>query len=118
MQTKIAKFALPRALGAFATPAPAEVQAFPSSFHVQEIPTDGAVIHVRIGGNGPAVAMLHGFGDTGDMWAPVATVLGQDHTVVVPHLRGMGLSSPPEGGYDKNAQALDTQQVLTKLQIS
>ena len=28
--------------------------------------------------------MLHGFGDTGDMWAPVAAVLIHNHTVVVP----------------------------------
>src|SRR5258707_8022405 len=117
MQTKTAKFALPLALAAFATPAPAEVRAFPPSFHVQEIPTDGAVIDVRIGGKGPAVVMLHGFGDTGDMWAPVAAVLVQDHTVVVPDLRGMGLSSHPEGGYEKKTQALDIAQVLNKLQI-
>ena len=117
MQTKTAKFALPLALAAFATPAPAEVRAFPPSFHVQEIPTDGAVIHVRIGGKGPAVVMLHGFGDTGDMWAPVAAVLVQGRTVVVPDLRGMGLSSHPEGGYEKKTQALDIAQVLNKLQI-
>jgi pimeloyl-ACP methyl ester carboxylesterase len=117
MQTKTAKFALPLALAAFATPALAEVRAFPPSFQVQEIPTDGAIIHVRIGGKGPAVVMLHGFGDTGDMWAPVAAVLVQDHTVVVPDLRGMGLSSHPEGGYEKKTQALDIAQVLNKLQI-
>jgi pimeloyl-ACP methyl ester carboxylesterase len=117
MQTKIAKFALPLALAAFATPAPAEVRAFPPGFRVQEIPSDGAVIHVRIGGKGPAVVMLHGFGDTGDMWAPVAALLVQDHTVVVPDLRGMGLSSHPEGGYEKKTQAVDIAQVLNKLQI-
>jgi predicted nucleic acid-binding protein len=36
----------------------------------------GATIHVRVGGRGPAVVMLHGFGDTGDMWAPLAAGLG------------------------------------------
>jgi pimeloyl-ACP methyl ester carboxylesterase len=50
--------------------------------------------------------MLHGFADTGDMWAPLAVVLAQDHTVIVPDLRGMGLSSHPEGGYDKKMQAV------------
>ena len=82
-------------------PAAAGVQPFPSNFKAQDIQTDGATIHVRVGGHGPAVVMLHGFADTGDMWAPLAIVLARDHTIVVPDLRGMGLSSHPETGYDK-----------------
>jgi pimeloyl-ACP methyl ester carboxylesterase len=61
--------------------------------------------------------MLHGFGDTGDMWAPVASVLAKDHVVIVPDLRGMGLSSHPEGGYDKKTQARDIAAVMDKLKI-
>ena len=61
--------------------------------------------------------MLHGFGDTGDMWAPVAAVLVQDHTVIVPDLRGMGLSSHPDSGYDKKTQARDIAQVMDKLNV-
>ena len=38
------------------------------------------------------------------MWAPLAAELARDHTVVVPDLRGMGLSSHPAGGYDKKTQ--------------
>jgi pimeloyl-ACP methyl ester carboxylesterase len=59
--------------------------------------------------------LLHGFGDTGDMWAPLAANLARDHTVVVPDLRGMGLSSQPPGGYDKRTQAADIRSVLTTL---
>ncbi len=72
---------------------------FPANFHTQKLQTDGAIIHVRVGGQGPAVALLHGFGDTGDMWAPMAAELARDNRVVVPDLRGMGLSSHPAGGY-------------------
>jgi pimeloyl-ACP methyl ester carboxylesterase len=61
--------------------------------------------------------MLHGFGDTGDMWAPVVEVLVQNHTVIVPDLRGMGLSSHPEGGYDKKSQAGDIARILDRLNI-
>ncbi len=100
-----------------AVSASAEVQPFPSSFRTEDISTDGATIHVRIGGKGSTVVMLHGFGDTGDMWAPIAAVLAHDHTVVVPDLRGMGLSSHPEGGYDKKTQARDIAQVLDKLNV-
>ena len=51
------------------------IKSFPKNFRIQKVKVDGATIHVRAGGKGPAVVMLHGFGDTGDMWAPVAAVL-------------------------------------------
>ena len=88
-----------------------DVPSYPSSFRTEEIATRGATIHVRVGGSGPAVVLLHGFGNTGDMWAPVAADLVRDHRVVVPDLRGLGLSSKPEGGYDKKTQAPDVASV-------
>ena len=93
------------------------IGAFPSDFQTQEIKTDGATLHVRVGGRGPAVVLLHGFGDTGDMWSLLAAQLSHDHTVIVPDLRGMGLSSHPDGGYDKRTQAGDIWAVLTQLGI-
>jgi pimeloyl-ACP methyl ester carboxylesterase len=90
---------------------------FPANFRTQEIQADGATIHVRVGGQGPAVVLLHGFGNTGDMWALLAAELAHDHRVVVPDLRGMGLSSHPAGGYDKKTQAADIRSVLTQLGI-
>jgi pimeloyl-ACP methyl ester carboxylesterase len=97
--------------------AAAKVEPFPPSFRVMQIKTDGASIHVRVGGTGPAVLLLHGFGDTGDMWQPLAVVLAHSHTVVVPDLRGMGLSSHPDEGYDKKTEARDLAQVLAQLKI-
>ncbi|HEY3586148.1 MAG TPA: alpha/beta hydrolase, partial [Myxococcaceae bacterium] len=105
------------ALMLLAWPASADVPPYPSSFRTLEIPTRGATIHVRVGGSGPAVVLLHGFGDTGDMWAPLAADLVRDHRVIVPDLRGMGLSSKPEGGYDKKTQALDVADVLDALKV-
>ena len=99
------------------TPAVA-VEPFPSGFHTQEINTNGTTLHVRIGGQGAAVVMLHGFGDTGDMWAPAAAALVKNHTVVVPDLRGMGLSTHPEQGYTKKNQAVDIAGVMDALKIS
>jgi pimeloyl-ACP methyl ester carboxylesterase len=98
-------------------PADARVEPFPRGIRFERIETDGAVIHVRVVGKGPAVIMLHGFGDTGDMWAPLAAALVKDHTVIVPDLRGMGLSSHPETGYEKKNQAGDIVRVLDKLKI-
>ena len=101
-----------------ASAAIAQVRPFPADFCVEDIDTGGAMIHVRVSGKGPAVVLIHGFGDTGDMWAPLATELARDHTVVVPDLRGMGLSSHPPSGYDKRTQAGDIKAVLEHLGIS
>jgi len=90
---------------------------FPPGFQTRNVEAKGAAIHDRVGGRGPAVVCLHGFGDTGDMWAPVAAALAANHHVVVPDLRGMGLSSHPEGGYEKRAQAQDIAGVIDALEI-
>ncbi|MFL4991608.1 MAG: alpha/beta fold hydrolase [Microvirga sp.] len=106
------------ALGAAAIALPAAAQGqFPAEIRTQEIAANGATIHVRVGGTGPAVVLLHGYGETGDMWAPLAEDLVRDHTVVVPDLRGLGLSSKPETGFDKKTQAGDVAGVLDALKI-
>jgi len=93
------------------------VEPFPKSFKIREIQTNGTTLHVRIGGTGPAVVLLHGFADTGDMWAPLAAALAKDHTVIVPDLRGMGLSAHPDTGYTKKNQALDIAGVMDALKV-
>lgn len=98
-------------------PAAAAVKPFPPAMHARDVAVDGAMIHVRMGGQGPAVLLLHGFGDTGDMWAPLAAVLIKDHTVIVPDLHGMGLSSHPATGYDKASQGREMHRLLDILKI-
>jgi pimeloyl-ACP methyl ester carboxylesterase len=90
---------------------------FPAGMQFREIDTNGATIHVRVGGQGPAVVLLHGFGTTGDMWGHLASALIEDRTVIVPDLRGLGLSSKPDGGYDKKNQAADVWGVLDALGV-
>jgi pimeloyl-ACP methyl ester carboxylesterase len=106
------------ALPLFSSTTFAQVPPFPASFATREIPSNGTTLHVRIGGSGPAVLLLHGFGNTGDMWAPLAANLVRDHTVIVPDLRGFGLSARPAGGYDKMTQAADIAGVLDALHVS
>jgi len=99
------------------SPAWARDFAFPG-FAVRELVGNGATIHVRWGGSGPAVVLLHGYGETGDMWAPLAVDLARDHTVIVPDLRGLGLSSKPPGGFDKKTQAEDVEGVMKALNVA
>src|SRR6266699_717804 len=90
---------------------------FPKGFRAQNIAMNGTKLYVRVGGKGPAVVLLHGYGETGDMWVPMAADLARDHTVVVPDLRGLGLSSKPAGGFDKKNQSGDVTGVLDALTI-
>src|SRR5712675_915986 len=100
-----------------ATPTLAGIEAFPGNFHTQMVQINGTSLYVRVGGQGPAVILLHGFGDTGDMWAPLAAVLVKDHTVIVPDLRGMGLSAHPDSGYTKANEARDIAGVMDALKV-
>lgn len=100
---------------AFAIPALADVQPYPSTFKTENVATNGTTLHVRVGGSGPTVVLLHGYGETGDMWAPLAAELARDHRVIVPDLRGMGLSEKPATGYDKKTEAQDIAGVLDAL---
>lgn len=70
---------------------------------------------MRSGGSGPVVLLLHGYAENSDSWAPLATDLMRDHTVLVPDLRGIGKSSKPAAGYDKKTQARDMRAVVTAL---
>ena len=71
--------------------APADVQLFPSIFKNSSLAVNGTEIFVRVGGrpgNRP-VARLWRDG----RWSPLAVALMSKTTVIVPDLRGMGLSS-------------------------
>jgi pimeloyl-ACP methyl ester carboxylesterase len=94
-----------------------EVGSFPASFQTRDIATNGTTLHVRVGGSGPAVVLLHGYGETGDMWAPLAAELARNHCVIVPDLRGLGLSARPPTGYDKKTQGEDVAGLLDALKV-
>src|SRR5579863_2463092 len=93
------------------------VYPFPAVMQTRTIKTNGTSIHVRVGGHGPAVVMLHGFGTTGDMWGHLSSALIEDHMIVAPDLRVLGLSSRPGGGYDKKNQAADVLCILDPLGV-
>jgi len=102
---------------ALASPQIARAQpALPATFKSQLVHSPaGADIFVRSAGTGPAVILIHGYAETSDSWAPLATELVKSYTVIVPDLRGIGSSSRPAARYDKKTQAADIRAVVTTL---
>ncbi len=76
---------------------------------------NGVRLHYVIGGRGPAVVLLHGFPETWYAWRGVMPALAEEHTVIVPDLRGVGESSLEESGYDKETLAEDVYRLVRSL---
>jgi pimeloyl-ACP methyl ester carboxylesterase len=73
------------------------------------------LLHYVTAGEGPPVVLLHGFPETSAAWRKVLPLLGADHTVVAPDLRGLGHSHRPDTGYDKMTVAADIVALLEHL---
>jgi haloacetate dehalogenase len=89
-------------------------------FQVKDVETSGARIHLRIGGSGPPLLLLHGNPLTHVMWHKIAPRLAEKYTVVATDLRGYGDSSKPDGGeksigYSFRTMAQDQVEVMRKL---
>lgn len=89
-------------------------------FETKRIDTGEAEIHLRVGGSGPAVLMLHGYPQCHLLWRHMAPKLSAEYTVVCPDTRGYGESSVPptdaeHAPYSKRAMARDMAAVMTEL---
>lgn len=89
-------------------------------FETRRIQTFGAEIHLRVGGGGPPLLLLHGYPQSHVMWHKVAPTLADRFTVVVPDLRGYGDSSCPPNDpdnftYSKRAMAQDMVRVMEEI---
>jgi pimeloyl-ACP methyl ester carboxylesterase len=93
------------------------IQLLPPDFRTENIQANRTTLYVRVGGHGPTVLLLHGYAETGDMWTSMAADLVRDHQVIIPDLRGLGLSSKPSEGFDKKTQAGDIAGVLAALGV-
>lgn len=88
-------------------------------FEERHVDVGDAEIHLRIGGEGPPLLLLHGFPQTGVAWHEVAPRLAAEYTVVVPDLRGYGESTGPAdpgaADYTHRAMAADMVAVMEAL---
>ncbi len=86
--------------------------------HTTEVP--GGKVRYRVGGDGPALLLLHGNPQTHAMWHLVAPALARRFTVVCPDLRGYGGSAKPpatpdHAPYAKTAMAHHVAGLMTEL---
>jgi len=91
------------------------------NFTTTDIDTSGARIHLRHGGKGPPLLLLHGNPMTHVAWHKIAGQLAERFHVVACDLRGYGDSvGPEEGGanhenYSFRAMAQDQIEVMERL---
>ncbi|KUO15663.1 alpha/beta fold hydrolase [Streptomyces dysideae] len=71
----------------------------------------------RMAGEGPALVLIHGIGDSSDTWAELIPDLARTHTVIAPDLLGHGASDKPRADYSVAAYANGVRDLLTTLGI-
>jgi non-heme chloroperoxidase len=79
---------------------------------------DGIQLHVKDGGRGRPVVLVHGWPLTGDMFEyQTLALLEAGHRVITYDRRGFGQSGHPVGGYDYDTLADDLAAVLDHLDL-
>ncbi|MEU3793660.1 alpha/beta fold hydrolase [Streptomyces fructofermentans] len=71
----------------------------------------------RMAGEGPALVLVHGIGDSSATWAELVPRLARTHTVVAPDLLGHGASDKPRADYSVAAYANGLRDLLSTLGI-
>jgi pimeloyl-ACP methyl ester carboxylesterase len=86
-------------------------------FQVQYVTVHGYRRAYVKAGNGPAVLLVHGIGDSSDTWRPVLEQLAEDHTVIAPDLLGHGRSEKPRADYTVGGYANGMRDLLAVLEV-
>ncbi|MEU0126941.1 alpha/beta hydrolase [Streptomyces sp. NPDC006289] len=71
----------------------------------------------RIAGEGPAILLIHGIGDSSATWGDVIPELARRHTVIAPDLLGHGASDKPRADYSVAAYANGIRDLMGVLGI-
>ncbi len=81
----------------------------------QSVRANGIRVNAWTGGEGPALLLLHGYPQTGQMWRKMTPALMAHFSVVCPDLRGYGDSAKPRDGFDKRTMARDMAELMREL---
>lgn len=89
-------------------------------FESKRIKTPDTEINLKVGGDGPALLLLHGYPQTHVIWHKIAPELAKRYTVVATDLRGYGDSGKPvtdstHAPYSKRSMAADQVEVMEAL---
>jgi pimeloyl-ACP methyl ester carboxylesterase len=121
MFAKITASIAAAAFALIAAPSQSDAQTSPfgPGFTEKTVTIGGRPVHYSIGGTGTTVLLVHGYGDTGEMWAPLTPALAKDHQVIVPDLPGLGQSRPesPTSPYDMASVARTLHGLMVQLNV-
>ena len=89
-------------------------------FSDEIVKTNKSFIHLRLGGKGPPLLLLHGYPQSHVAWHRMAPLLSSKFTVIAADLRGYGDSGVPmtdtsHTPYSKRAMAMDQIEVMLSL---
>ena len=74
---------------------------------------DGVRVHYVVGGQGPAIVLVHGWPYTWALWRKLMPLLAASgYTVIASDLRGCGDSDKPDTGYAKTEVAEDIRGIV------
>jgi pimeloyl-ACP methyl ester carboxylesterase len=95
--------------------APNLAPGFTDTFTSRYVEANGIRQHAVVGGEGPALLLIHGWPETWYAWRLLMPTLAQTHTVVAVDQRGIGLTEKPSGGYDAGTLATDLVALMDEL---
>jgi pimeloyl-ACP methyl ester carboxylesterase len=87
----------------------------PTGFGHRKVFANGLMHHAVVGGEGPAILLVHGWMGSWYHWRHVMPQLAARHTVVAVDARGYGESDKPYDGYDGSTIAADLLGIMDAL---
>lgn len=89
-----------------------------ASVPLHSVTLHGHEVRYRMGGEGPAVLLIHGMAGSSRTWKDVTDLLVREgHTVIAPDLLGHGLSAKPMGDYSLGAFASGLRDLLGVIDV-